>query len=179
MLIQLRPDGKYLSCLQSSFKKYISLPFLEFFRGAKLLKEDKARSHLMGMQLPICDTLFEFVIARLGRRQLLDEGGQSRARAPRQLAHRRRVVDLLHHDPRRRRCGLDRVVDHGRPDRRAQIPRRRLPLPFGSAQGAVETGNLLGVQRRVVRLGRMRRFRFALGEGTARRSPQLQVTVRK
>ena len=127
----------------------------------------------MWMQLSVSDALIELVIARLGRRQLLDEGGQSGARAPRQLAHRRSVVDLLHHDPRRRRRGLDCMVDHGRPDRRAQIPRRRLPLPFGSAQGAVETGNLLGVQRRVVRLGRMRRFRLALREGTAGRSPQL------
>ena len=123
--------------------------------------------------MSVSDALLIFVIARLRRRQFLDERRYRRCRASRQLAHRRRVVDLFHHDSRPRR--RSRMAD-SRFNRGAEIPRRRFPLPFRAAQSAVEIGYLLGAQCRIVRFRRQRSFQSALRGGA---SLPLQLAMNK
>ena len=141
------------------------IPDLNAGKKSSLICKDGLKNHLVGMQLPVGDALLELVIARLGRRQLLYERRNRGGRASRQLAHRRRVVDLFHHDSRRRsrRSRVHVVVDY-RLYGGAEIPRRRLPPPFWSAQSAVEIGNLLGAQCRIVRFRRKCGFQSALRE---------------
>ena len=112
------------------------------------------------MQLSVGDALLKLVIVRSGWRRLPYERRYRRGRASRQLAHRRRVVDLFYHDSRRRRS---RVSDY-RLDRGAEVPGRRLPPPFWSAQSAVEIGNLLGAQCRIIRFRRKCSLQGALRE---------------
>ena len=139
------------------------IPDLNAVKKSSLICKDGLKNDLVGMQLPVGDALLELVIARLGRRQLLYERRNRGGRASRQLAHRRRVVDLFHHDSRRRsrRSRVHVVVDY-RLYGGAEIPRRRLPPPFWSAQSAVEIGNLLGAQCRIVRFRRKCGFQSAL-----------------